>query len=82
MLEIQWRGPLVELKLRWEVDFLQEDDRGLGIVLDPPGDRQRHLEDSIAWYHYSGEVGVQLPSFYTILELKLIFYNIWEQVYF
>ncbi|PON60845.1 hypothetical protein PanWU01x14_149740, partial [Parasponia andersonii] len=28
---------------------------GLELVPDPLGDRQRHLEDSIAWCHYSVE---------------------------
>ncbi|PON63875.1 hypothetical protein PanWU01x14_128520, partial [Parasponia andersonii] len=33
--------------------FRKRTIEGLELVPNPPGDRQRHLEDSIAWYRYS-----------------------------
>ncbi|PON78673.1 hypothetical protein PanWU01x14_019310 [Parasponia andersonii] len=35
--------------------FRKRTIEGLELVPDPPGDRQRHLKDSIVWCHYSVE---------------------------
>ncbi|PON31706.1 hypothetical protein PanWU01x14_367630, partial [Parasponia andersonii] len=38
-----------------KLTFRKRTIEGLELVIDPPSDRQRYLDNSMAWYRYSGE---------------------------